>query len=184
MDGKIDISKLYSPTTDPKMGNPKAKVRLVEFVDYECPFSKRTAPELRAFMERHPGEVELVVRDFPLTSIHDHALDASIAARCVYEVAGDRAFWFYYDRLFQDQTRLEPEALRARAMAVGADLDQFDSCFANRSTSATVARSQQDGAALGIKGTPTFFVNGKKIEGAMTLEHLERVYAAVTGSSQ
>ena len=71
-------SLVTSANGRPMLGNPEARIRIVEFLDYECPFCKRAAPEVRAFMTRHPDDVLLIVRDFPLESIHEHAFDAAI----------------------------------------------------------------------------------------------------------
>lgn len=172
----VDTTRIESGV-NPKIGNPEAKIHIVEFVDYQCPFSGRSAPDVRAFMVKHPNDVLLSVRDFPLTSIHDAALPASVAARCVLNQGDANRFWSFHDLLFRYQDQLSAPAIRALAETVGADLSAYDACVANPQTQQAVESSYNDGLSAGVRGTPTFFVNGVRIAGALDLAALELIYA-------
>lgn len=158
---------------NPLLGNPDAPIRLVEFVDYECPFCKRSAPEVRAFLARHPDEILLIIRDFPIGEVHENAMPAAIAARCVFSYEGANAYWRFHDILYRDQDRLSSDMIRATAEFVGADMARFDRCVSRREPEAAIRESYDLGVSLGVRGTPTFFWNGVPIPGAVDLATLE-----------
>ncbi|MBU1035028.1 DsbA family protein [Patescibacteria group bacterium] len=170
------LAKLDSGGQRPSLGNPQAKVRIVEFCDYECSACKRSALEVRAFMSRHPNDVFLTVRDFPAESIHENAMDAAIAAHCVFEQNAD-LYWAYHDLLFNNQGNLQPSDLRGYAGSIGANLAKYDTCFRMRAPESAIRSSYADGVALGVQGTPTFFINGIRIPGALDLAALENIFA-------
>ncbi|MBI4138872.1 DsbA family protein [Candidatus Uhrbacteria bacterium] len=171
------LAKLEDDPGAPRLGNPKANIRLVEFVDYECPFCRRSAPEVRAFMARHADDVHLTIRDYPIESVHDHALDAAIAARCVMAQGDAGRYWKYHDLLFQYQERLGVADLRSYAERVGNDLASYDECVRTRAPLAEIRAGYDLGGAVGVNGTPTFFLNGHRIPGAINLEQLEAMVA-------
>jgi protein-disulfide isomerase len=171
----VDLSRVESKGTDPMLGNPAAKIRIVEFLDFECPFCRRSAPELRTFMARHANEVLLIVRDFPLESIHPQAMDAAIAARCVFAQGEADRYWRYHDLLFSSKDPIGAAMLRTTAQTVGADLGAFDACVASRAPEVGIRASIEDGTAAGVRGTPTFFVNGYRVQGEVDLATLEEI---------
>lgn len=173
----IDLSRIESHDAVPMLGNPEAKIHIVEFLDYQCPYCRRAAPTIRAFMEKHADDVLFEVRDFPLTSIHPQALDAAVAARCVFAQGNADRYWRYHDILFASQDDLSAEALRSDAATVGADLSSFDACVASHGQDAGINASLQDGLAAGVAGTPTFFVNGYRIQGVLEAQDLEDIVA-------
>lgn len=175
----LDTSRIEANGSNPMLGNPEAKLRIVEFLDYECPFSRVSAPDVRTFLSRHPNDVLLIARDYPLESIHSHALDASIAARCIFRQKKPNLYWSYHDLLFQNQEHLETNDLHAYASQVGADVAAFDTCVQTRATETEVKAAESDGDALGLEGTPTFFFNQRKAQGALDLATLEEIYAAL-----
>lgn len=170
------LARLNAGGEQPSLGNSQAKIKIIEFVDYECPFCRRSAPDVRAFMARHANDVFLTIRDFPIESIHDHAVDAAVAARCVFEQNAD-LYWAYHDLLYANQEKLEPADLRGYAGSVGANLAKFDVCYRSRAPEAAIRSSYADGVALGIEGTPTFFINGIRIPDALDLAELESIFA-------
>ncbi|MFA5935578.1 MAG: DsbA family protein [Patescibacteria group bacterium] len=173
----LDLTRIESKGTDPMLGNPAAKIRIVEFLDYECPFCRASAPDVRTFLARHPDDVLLIVRDFPLESIHSSAMNAAIAARCVFAQGDANRFWRYHDILFSQQDDLGATALRDHAATVGADLSAFDACVASRQTEEGIRASIADGTAAGVRGTPSFFVNGYRIQGTLDLAALEEIFS-------
>jgi protein-disulfide isomerase len=177
--GSIDLSRVESTGANPMLGNPAAKIHIVEFLDYQCPFCRQSAPDVRAFMNRHADDVLLIIRDFPLESLHPDAMNAAIAARCVFSQGDANRFWRYHDLLFASQDDLGAATLRANAATVGTDISAFDACVASREPESGIRASIEDGTAAGVRGTPTFFVNGHRIQGALDLENLEEIVSQV-----
>jgi protein-disulfide isomerase len=121
-------------------------------------------------LREYDGKVRLVVKDFPLAS-HALARAAHEAARCAAEA---RRFWPYHDRLFEAQPRLERDDLLRYAADVGLDATPFARCLDSRAFAATVEADVSQGLALGVRGTPTFFVNGQILVGAQSIETFRR----------
>ena len=142
----------------PTKGDKEARVTLVEFSDYQCPFCGRfyreTWPEIdRDYVKT--GKVKYVFRDFPLEGLHPQALKAAEAAHC----AGEQGkYWPMHDRLFEGQAALEDKDLAQHAGAVGLDVTRFEQCLQSGRYTAQVRQSLQDGVQLGVSGTPTFIV--------------------------
>ncbi len=172
-------ARIVSDGNHPMLGNPDAPIQIVEFLDYECPYCRRTAPELRSFMARHPDDVLLITRDFPLESVHVNAMDAAISSRCVFQNEGADTYWLYHDLLFRNQEDLSRASLRAFAESLRVDLGAYDACVKNREPEARIKTSLQDGVAAGVKGTPTFFVNGYPVPGVVDLPTLEALREAL-----
>jgi protein-disulfide isomerase len=163
----------------PSFGNPDAKIRMVEFLDYQCPFSKKTAPAVRAFMAKHTDDAFFIIRDYPITSVHDMATDAAISAQCVFAKDGADKYWSYQDFLFQNQGKLTAGNMREAAIAVGVDATSLDACVIDQDTKSNIEKDTADALSVGVNGTPTFFMNGYRIPGAATLEQLEMIYAEI-----
>ena len=151
----------------PAFGNPSAPLHIVEFVDYECPYSRQVAPTLRDFMKVHAQDAYFVIRDFPLTEIHPDADHSALAAHCVFALGGREVYWNYYDRLFATQGSHGEDQLRAFALQAGLVAAKYDSCIADQVNTQNIHESLQTGVTVDVVGTPTFFINGYKIEGAL-----------------
>jgi protein-disulfide isomerase len=146
----------------PFVGGKDAVVTIVEFSDYQCPYCRAAEPTVKAVRDKYGDKVKFVYMDFPL-GMHAHALDAANAAQC----AGDQdKYWQYHDALFADQSKLDPASLKATAAKVGLDTKKFDTCFDSQKKVAGIRQEQAEGGAAGVSATPTFFVNGREIEGA------------------
>ena len=158
----------------PFMGDPKAKLTLIEFSDYQCPFCARhvsqTLPQLVTDYVR-TGKVKYVLRDFPLENMHPAALKAAEAARC----AGEQGkYWAMHDRLITNPRNVDPKGLSAHAKAVGLDVAAFDKCVESGKYAAKVRQDLNDGQEAGVSGTPTFFLgptdpSSSKVKVAETL---------------
>lgn len=159
--------------THPTLGNPDASLVIVEFADWDCAPSKKVAPVVRSFMERHRDDAYLIVRDFPISEIHPQAEAAAVAARCVFRQGNPDVYWKYHDLLYEAQGRHADHELRGYAKSVGADLAAYDACVASKATLSEVRASLNDGIAAGVRGTPTFFFNGVKIQGAIDADSFE-----------
>ena len=160
-------------------GDPKAKVTLIEFSDFQCPFCGRffneTLPQLdKEFIQT--GKVRYVLREFPLAAIHPNAQTAAEAAECA-GVQGK--YWEMHDKLFQNQKALEVPHLKRYAKDVGLNINVFDECLDNGSQVPKIQRDIQEARSLGVTGTPAFFlglttpgktIKGIHIEGAQPIE--------------
>ena len=156
----------------PVRGAAGAPVTIVEFSDFECPFCKQASGTVTKLMEKYAGKIKLAYRDLPLESIHPQARRAAEAARCARD--GGK-FWEYHDVLFAQSPRLSPDDLKRYAVQVGLDAGKFDACVAGGTTSAAVQKDIDEGTALGITGTPVFFINGRAVRGAQPLDAFSRV---------
>lgn len=150
----------------PALGQESARLTIVEFSDYQCPFcrqhSSQVLPELvKEYVKT--GKVRYVFRDFPIASLHPQAHRLHEAAHC----AGDQGrYWEMHDRLFEDPQRTEPRDLVARARALGLDEPRFERCLAGGIHAATVRQGIADGEKARVRGTPTFFVGLTEPDGA------------------
>lgn len=177
-----DIAKIEQGS-NPTLGNPKATLHIVEFLDYGCPYCKQSAPIVRDFMRKHPDDAYLVVRDFPIVELHPSAMDDALAARCVFAQGDVGRYWLYYDRLFASQDAQSSADLRAYAEQIGVDLQAFDACVKAKQPQDGINNSLADGLAAGVQGTPTFFFNGFKIQGAIDAASLEVIASQVRNRS-
>lgn len=158
-------------TDQPSFGPADAPVTIVEFGDFECPDCKMEAPILRHDLsDALGGKVRVYFKNYPLESAHPWARAAAIAGRCVYQ-QGQPAFWNFYDWIYENQDQIMGDNLNAKILAWAGDnkLDavKLGQCIDTKATEPEVNRSIAEGHALGISGTPTLFINGRKIGGLM-----------------
>jgi protein-disulfide isomerase len=144
-------------------GNPKAKVMIVEFSDFQCPFCRQVETTLKNVMGKYSDQVALAFRDFPLQSIHAQAQGAAEASHCALEQG---KYWEYHDLLFSDQAGLEKSGLLAKAQKLQLDDKKFEACLSGGKYKTQVELDSQDGRRLGVTGTPGFFINGVFLNGA------------------
>lgn len=149
---------------DPSLGPPEssALLTITEFADFGCPFSRETSYIVRALAE-HTDIVRYVYRDFPLIDLHPNADVAAEAAQCAHDQG---RFFDYHDKLYQNQYDLSTERLKQHARELGMDGAAFDTCVDSHRYAAEVAADKQAGTEAGVRGTPTFFFNGTRVEGA------------------
>jgi len=148
-------------------GSEKAKVTIVKFEDFQCPYCKTVQPTFNELLKRYDGKIRVVHKDLPLDAIHPQARPAAEAARC----AGEQGkFWDYHDKLYTNGSKLTAEELKSAAKEVGLDTDGFEKCFASGKYKGAVQKDLLDGAQLGLNGTPAFFINGRELTGAQPLE--------------
>ena len=145
---------------NPVFGNPNSSVKIVEFSDFQCPACKRAVPIIENITETY--NVSLCFRNFPLPS-HPNAFIAAEAAECANE---QNKFWEYHDILFENQNALDNQNLKQYAQQLNLNTSQFNSCLDTEKYRLQIENDIQDGQSLGIRGTPTFFVNGKQVLGA------------------
>jgi protein-disulfide isomerase len=151
----------------PFKGAEKAAVTIVKFEDFQCPYCKTVQPTFPELLKRYEGKVRLVHKDLPLDAIHPQARQAAEAARC----AGEQGkFWEYHDKLYANSPKAGAEELKSYAKEVGLNAMSFDQCYGSGKFRAAVQKDLNDGAQLGLTGTPTFFINGREISGAQPVE--------------
>ena len=152
------------------LGSKDAPVMLVEFADYECPYCQKVAPEIKKLQDELGGKLAVAYKDFPLP-MHAHAEKAAEAARC----AGRQGqFWAFHDELFRSK-ELDVDQLKAQAHALKLDSAAFDKCLDAGETAAAVQQDRQQGLRLGLSGTPSFFVNGHFLSGALDYAALRKI---------
>jgi protein-disulfide isomerase len=153
-------------------GNPKAKVMIVEFSDFQCPFCGQVEATLKSVLAKHTDTVALAFRDMPIAQIHPMAMGAAEGGRC----AGEQGkFWEYHDLLFADQGALDQNGLIAKAQKLQLDVKQFDSCVSSEKYKAQILQDNQEGLRAGVSGTPGFFINGIFISGALPEATFEKL---------
>lgn len=158
---------LVETSGNPELGADAAsapKLTIVEFADFGCPYSAREHVAVRRLMAKYGDRVRFIYRDYPIASLHPDAYQASLAAECAREQ--DR-FWPYHDKLYANATALGYEQLLRYADEVGLDARRFTSCLAEQRYKEEVERDMAAAEAFGVRGTPTFFLNGQRIEGAI-----------------
>jgi protein-disulfide isomerase len=164
-----DKQTLLDERVDHVRGPHGASV-ILEYGDYECPYSRRAYREIQRIEEQRPGGVRFAFRHFPLTEIHPHALAASLVAEAA---AAQGRYWEMHDLLFHRQRALEDDDLRQYATELGLDLERFDRDRAAEATLERVERDFRSGLESGqVLGTPTLFIDGVLHEGAFDAETL------------
>jgi protein-disulfide isomerase len=164
---QVDVS-----ADDPALGNPSATVTLVEFSDFQCPFCARVMPTLKRVQEAYGDRVRLVWKDFPLTAIHPQAFGAAQAGQCAQEQG---KFWALHDLLFANQQALEPALLKAYAADAGLDAEVFSACLDTAKYADRVQAQMGVGTGLGVRSTPTVFINGRMVSGAQPYEVFTKI---------
>jgi protein-disulfide isomerase len=159
---QVDPNKLYTiPVTgSPARGAENAKVTIVEFSDYQCPFCGQAEALVKQVLETYPKDVRLVYKQFPLPSLHPNAMPASKAALA----AGRQGrFWEMHHLIFDNQRQLGPEKYTEFAEKLQLDVPQFQKDMESPDVLAQINREMQEGKAADVTGTPTIFVNGKRL---------------------
>jgi protein-disulfide isomerase len=164
------------PADAPTLGPASAPVTIVEYLDYQCPYCHRAQGVVDEVLNRYPGKVRFVHRDFLLGK--PRSLPAARAARC----AGEQGkFWEYHRGLLLSSGDMSDEDLRTRATAMGLDAGKFSACVASDRFDGDIKRSTESGNALGIDATPTFFVNGRRLMGALPVDQFAEVIESELG---
>jgi len=159
---------------DSVKGSDDAPITMIEFSDYECPFCERfylqTLPNIQKdYIDT--GKVKYVFRDYPL-SFHLNATKAAEAAECAGE---QKKYWEYHDTLFQHQNALDTKNLKQYASDLGLDTAVFNQCLDSGAMAGEVQKDFQEGSRLGIRGTPSFFINGTRVVGAQPYDAIKQI---------
>jgi len=167
---KVDVDKGHLPV----LGNKNAKVTIIEFSDFQCPFCRRfgkdTLPQIKKeYIDT--GKVQFAYRHFPLTAIHPMAVPTAQASECANE---EGKFWQLHDKIFEEQEKLSPGStaqfeasdIKRWASELGLNTTQFNQCLDSGKFAKNVTDDEQEGQKLSVSGTPTIFVNGQVVVGA------------------
>jgi len=154
------------------IGPEDAPITIVEFSDYQCPFCRRWHEQVyQPLLNAYPGKIRLVYRHLPLTSIHPDAMSAAEAAMC----AGDQgSYWQYHEKLFSSEA-LGSGAYLQYAEELGLDTTAFEACITEGKFKSAIQADSDFAVNLGVRSTPTFFINGLAIVGAQPLDVFKQV---------
>lgn len=162
---KIDIG------SSPVKGPANAKVTIIEFSDFQCPFCKRGNETLKQVAAAYPNDVKVVFKHKPLP-MHP---EAEPAARATWAAGKQGKFWEMHDALFKDQDKLGTAFYEAQAKTLGLNVDQFKKDFASPEAQKAVKDDATLADSLGVQGTPNFFVNGVAVRGAYPVDHFKKI---------
>ena len=146
----------------PSRGPDNAVVTIVEFSDFQCPFCGGLFPTLKAIEKNYPDKVRLVYRQFPLTNIHPLAQKAAEASLCAND---QNKFWEFHDSMFGDQAHLTVEDLKKRAAELKLNTAEFNTCLDSGAKEGAVKKDIDEASKLGVRSTPSMFINGRGIAG-------------------
>jgi protein-disulfide isomerase len=170
-----ETKKLITPVnigTDHIRGSIDAPISIVEYGDYECPYTGMAYPIVKEIMKKFNNKVYFVFRNFPLSDIHPHAQHAAETAEAA---AAQDKFWQMHDYLFEHQKALDDSHLLQYAEKVGLDINKFKTEVSGHTYAPLIEESLKSGIDSGVQGTPTFFVNGKHYEDSWDLETFSNV---------
>jgi protein-disulfide isomerase len=166
--------KRYDIPTEgyPSLGPADAKIVVVEFSDFQCPFCRRFHAETyQALLDAYKGNIRFVYRNLPLTSIHPNAMPAAIASLCAND---QNAYWDFNEKLFNNET-LDKATYIKYAADLGLNVDTFTKCLSGGSHDAEIKKDMDFALNLGVQSTPTFFINGLAIVGAQPLANFQQI---------
>ncbi len=170
---------------DPWKGNADAKIVVVEYSDFQCPFCSRADTQVKELLAKHGDKIKFIYKQFPLVAMHPWAQPASEIGLCVLKQKGNDAYWTYHEGVFADQAAVPRELpaaitkLLELAKAAGGDPAAVKACFEAHETQAAVEESMKQAEALEVNSTPTFFINGRRVAGAVPIETFEQIFAEI-----
>jgi protein-disulfide isomerase len=165
------IERIRVQLEGPMRGPADAKVTIVEFSDFQCPFCSRVVPTVEKIMKDYPKDVRLFFRHNPLP-FHQNA---PLAAEAAVAAQAQGKFWQMHDKMFANQQALDRAGLEKDAQEIGLDMGKFKAALDSGKYKAKVDAEDKEGAAVGVTGTPTFFINGVRLVGAQPLDAFKAV---------
>lgn len=173
-----ELNKLKTDL-QPSFGTPGAPVVMVVFTDFQCPKCREEAKVLRQdLMKTFPEQVRVYLKEFPLEQIHNWARPAAIAGRCVFRQQ-PAAFWEFHDWIFEHQPEITADNLKTKVMGwaetAKVDAAKLSDCIDTKATENEINRSIAEGRSLQVNGTPTAFINGRPLPGAIPWPTLEQI---------
>jgi protein-disulfide isomerase len=176
---KPELDKLKTQF-QPALGTAGAPVAIVLFSDMQCPYCKGEAEMIRKnLIQNYPTQVRLYFKDYPLEGLHPWAKAAAMAGRCVFQQKPD-AFWEYHDWVYAHQEAITPENLKDQVLGWAKDSKDLDAvklgaCITGKTTQAEVEKEIEEARALDVAGTPTMFINGRRIPQTIEWPNLKTI---------
>ncbi len=181
----VDLSQVDQVPQYRIKGNPKAKVTIIEYSDFQCPFCARfTQTTLQQITQEYGDKVKIVFKHMPLP-FHQYAQKAGEAAECAGKIGGAKAFWAMHDKLFyegQPTGRLDIASIKKFSKDIGLDEKRFSQCLESGETAEIVQKDFLEAQRVGVRGTPTFFINNRVIRGALPFQAFKEVIDRELGS--
>ncbi len=165
---------ILDTTTMPVKGAENAKITIVEFSDYECPFCSRVEPTIKQILEAYPNDVKVAFVNMPLP-FHKNAMPAAQAAVAAGKLGGVDAYWKMHDKLFANQKALTADNFKAWATEIGLDAAAFEAAMNSDEVKNYIAKGQDEGKNNGLGGTPSFLINGVQFVGAQPIDNFKHV---------
>lgn len=162
---RLDPNRRYSVNTQgaPVRGDPDAKLAVIEFSDFQCPFCGRVVPTLQQIQQEYGDKVRIVFKHLPLP-MHPKAPAAHAAAEAAHRQG---KFWEMHDKIFADQASMSPDKYQQYARDLGLDIAKFDRDTADAGVKQRIDADAAEATRMGVTGTPAFFVNGRFVSGAV-----------------
>ncbi|PIT87662.1 MAG: hypothetical protein COU31_01785 [Candidatus Magasanikbacteria bacterium CG10_big_fil_rev_8_21_14_0_10_40_10] len=162
----------------PFRGNPGAKLVVVEFIDFKCPNCQKSEAIIKTFLSKYAYKIKLITRNFPMESVYAGTNDIAKLAYCADQQG---LYWKMHDYLFANQSGLpvvlDDVQIKTISLAVGANYDTTKKCLLDDKTTAQINKDYGDGLKFGVNGTPTFFINGQKVQGVVAYDDWEKLIA-------
>jgi len=166
---KIDVNIADSAS----WGSKDSKVKIIEFSDFQCPFCARAAETVSLLKRKYGNKVEFAFKHFPLP-MHREARPASEASLCINEQSTSK-FWKFHDVIFKNQNKLDDASLEKYAKQVGANIKKYNECYKAKKFAGAVQKDIAAGEKIGVRSTPTFFINGQILSGAVPIDQFEEI---------
>jgi protein-disulfide isomerase len=163
--------------SDHVLGKKDAKVTVIEYSDFECPFCGQLEPSIQQMLAEFPNDVRLAYRHFPL-SFHPNAQKAAEASECAAKLGGNDAFWKMHKKLFENNQALGADLYARVAKEIGLNEGNFKKCLDSGEMAAKVNSDMASGNDAGVNGTPATFINGKLVSGAVPYATLKQELVA------
>ena len=171
MRDRPDPNRRYTVNTkgSPMRGDPDAKIAVIEFSDFQCPYCGRAAPTLDQIEKTYGDKVRIVFKHLPL-GMHPKAPAAHAAAEAAHRQG---KFWQMHDKIFANQKEMSPEKYREYAKEIGLDVARFERDVVDAGLKQRIDADAAEAQRLGVSGTPAFFVNGRYLAGAVPFEQIK-----------
>jgi len=178
VDPFAEIMKKIDLTDYPSKGPENAKVKIVEYSDFQCPYCAKAFATMEGeILKKYGKKVRFIYKHFPLP-MHPWAVDAAIGADCAY-LQNKKAFWGFYDKLYKNQSSINQQNLKEKLLSYakeeGLKIDKFTTCIDKQETKDRVQKQMQEGNEVGVRSTPCFYINGRQVLGAQPAEAFEGV---------
>lgn len=157
-----DYNKLIQDY-NPSEGEKNAKVTILAFIDFECPYCQQNYETFKYIKEKYKPVLRVVFKHLPLTDLHPNAVSSALASTCAQE---QDKFWEYYTALFENK-KFDNESLYLYAQNIGLNTTKFDVCFKSEKYLINIEKDIADAVNIGLRGTPSYVLNGQILEGSI-----------------